>query len=142
MGKDKTTEENTRRVNTTEYLRYHFNEEEKKDLAREMAQNVIKTRDLEENKKAVTSQFASQINEAVASSNMAAQKLESGFEMRTIECEEVFDYDRNTVETWRLDTGEKVKDRTMTQAELQREMFDKKESEHNSVGGHTKEDSD
>lgn len=118
------TEENTRRVNTTEYLRYHFNEAEKKDLAREMAQNVIKARDLEENKKAVTSQFASQINEAVASSNMAAQKLESGFEMRTIECEEVYDYDRNTVETWRLDTGEKVKERTMTQAELQRDMFD------------------
>lgn len=92
-----------------------------------MAQNVIKARDLEENKKAVTSQFASQINEAVAKSNMAAQKLESGFEMRTIECEEVFDYDRSTVETWRLDTGEKVKERTMTQAELQREMFDKDE---------------
>lgn len=129
--KDKTTEDNIRRVNTTEYLRYHFNEEEKKDLAQHMAQNVIKAQDLEGKKKAVVSQFASDINEAVAKSNSAAQRLESGFEMRTIECEEVFIYHRSTVQTWRLDTREMVKERTMTQAELQQKLFPEEEKKDN-----------
>ena len=109
--------EDTNRRETTEYLRYHFNEEEKKGLARDMAQNVIKVRDLEEEKKSITSQYASKINMAVAESNAAAQKLESGFEMRTIDCEEVFDYVNGTVRIYRQDTSELVKDRTMTQAD-------------------------
>jgi len=116
-------EENTKQRKTTEYLRYHFNEEEKKELAQAMAQSVIKARELEDKKKAITSQFASDINEAVAKSNSAAQRLGSGFEMRTIPCEEVYNYDQSMVQTWRLDTAEMVKERTMTQAELQREMF-------------------
>lgn len=128
-GQDTTTEDNIKRRETTEFLRYHFTEEEKKDLAQEMAQNVIKARDLEEQKKATTSQFASQINEAIAKSNSAAQRLESGFEMRTIECMEKFMYDQSMVQTWRLDTNKMVKERTMTQAELQREMFGKDEKE-------------
>lgn len=113
---------------TTEFLRYHFSEEEKKQLAQTMAQNVIKVRDLEEEKKAVTSQFASQINEAVATSNSATQKLESGFEMRTVDCEELFHYDEMRVFTIRLDTGEQIKGRDMTNEELQQEMFEGKEA--------------
>ncbi len=107
----------------TEFLRYHFTEEEKRELARIMAQSVINARDLEEQKKAVVSQYTSQINEAVARSNSAAQKIESGFEMRTIDCEEHYIYGANVVRTIRLDSGEVIKERTMTNAELQQEMF-------------------
>lgn len=110
-------------IKTTEFLRYHFTEDEKKDLAQAMTQNVINTRDLGEQKKAVVSQYTSQINEAVARANSAAQKIESGFEMRTIDCEEHYMYGENVVRTIRLDNGVIVKERTMTNAELQKEMF-------------------
>jgi hypothetical protein len=122
--------EDIRRNETTEYLRYHFTEDEKRKLAQDMAQNVIKARDLKEETKAITSQFTSKINEAVAASNSAAQKLESGFEMRTTPCEEVFYYARAVVVTCRKDTNEIIKDRSMTAAELQRELsFIKKKEE-------------
>lgn len=113
----------TKILPTTEFLRYHFTDEEKKDLAPTMAQSVINARDLEEQKKAVVSQYSSQINEATAKSNSAAQKIESGFEMRTIDCEEHYIYGANVMRTIRLDSGEVIKERTMTNAELQQEMF-------------------
>ncbi len=55
----------TKIVPTTEFLRYHFTEAEKKDLAQVMAQSVIKIGELEKEKKAATSQFASDINQDV-----------------------------------------------------------------------------
>lgn len=114
----------TKRIPITEFLRYHFTEDEKKELAQSMAQNVIRARDLEEEKKAITSQYASQINEATAKANAAAQKLESGFEMRMIDCENIYDYGEKTVTTIRLDIGEVARERAMTNAELQQDMFE------------------
>lgn len=116
-----------RTVATSEFLRYHFNEDEKKDLAQGMAQSVIKVRDLEEEKKTITSQFASQINEANAKANSAAQKLESGFEMRMIDCEERWNYKTKTITVIRLDTGEEVRERTMNNRECQKDMWEEKE---------------
>lgn len=113
----------TKIIKTTEFLRYHFTEEEKKDLAQVMAQSVIKIGELEKEKKAATSQFASDINQETAKASSAAQRIESGFEMRTIDCEKHYIYGANVVRTIRLDSGEKVKERTMTNAELQQEMF-------------------
>lgn len=113
----------TKITKTTEFLRYHFTEDEKRDLAQVMAQNVIKIGELEKEKKAVTSQFASDINQETAKASSAAQRIESGFEMRTIDCEEHYIYGPNVVRTIRLDSGEVVKERTMTNAELQKSMF-------------------
>jgi len=124
----KTKTEN-RTVPINEFLRYHFNEDEKKDLAQSMAQSVIKARDLEEEKKTTTSQFASQINEANAKANSAAQKLESGFEMRMIDCEELWNYKTKAITVTRLDTGEEVRERTMNNRECQEDMWEEKEDE-------------
>lgn len=127
-----TSEIQNRVVPTSEFLRYHFNEDEKKDLAQGMAQSVIKARDLEEEKKTITSQFASQINEANAKANSAAQKLESGFEMRMIDCEEIWDYKTKTIATTRSDTHEEVRERTMNNRECQQDMWDDKEDKETS----------
>lgn len=110
-------------IKTTEFLRYHFTEGEKQDLATVMALNVIAARDDKEQAKAIASQYASRINEAVAKSNSAAQKIESGFEMRTIDCEEHYIYPDMIVRTIRIDNGKVVRERTMTNAELQEDMF-------------------
>jgi len=130
-----TSETENRIVPTSEFLRYHFNEEEKKDLAQGMAQSVIKARDLEEEKKTITSQFASQINEANTKANSAAQKLESGFEMRMIDCEEIWDYKTKTIVTTRLDTGEEIRERTMDNRECQQDMWKEKESKETATKG-------
>lgn len=110
-------------IKTTEFLRYHFTEAEKRELAQIMAQSVIKIGELEKEKKAATSQFASDINQETAKASSAAQRIESGFEMRTIDCEKHYIYGPNVVVTIRLDSAETVKERTMTSAELQQEMF-------------------
>ena len=127
------SETKIRRVAMTEFLRYHFNDDEKKDLAQVMAQNVIKGRDLEEEKKAIVSQYASQINEANAKANSAAQKLASGFEMRTIDCEELWNLDAKTITIIRLDIGEEVRERTMTNRECQQDMWEEEEEAEEEV---------
>jgi hypothetical protein len=126
------TKKENRTVTTTEFLRYQFDEDEKKCLAQGMAQSVIKARDLEEEKKTITSQFASQINEANATANSAAQKLESGFEMRTIDCEELWNHKTKTITIIRLDTGEEVRERTMTNRECQEDMWEEEKAEEKS----------
>ena len=123
MAKSSVKDKDAKVIKTTEFLRYHFTEDEKKDLAQSMAQSIIKARELEEKKKAVTSQFASDINQETAKANSAAQRIESGFEMRTIDCDEHYIYGPNVVRTIRRDSGEEVKERTMTNGELQEEMF-------------------
>lgn len=123
-----TTENNNLKIRKiTEFLRYHFTEDEKKELAQTIAQNVIKARELGERQKSVGSQYASDIKAATATANSAAQRIESGFEMRSIDCEEHYIYGENVVRMIRLDTGEEIKERTMTNAELQQEMFGGKE---------------
>ena len=118
-----------RKAATSEFLRYHFTEDEKKDLAQSMAQSVTKARDLEEEKKTITSQFSSQINEANANANSIAQKLGSGFEMRTIDCEERWNFETKTITTVRLDTKERVRERTMSNRECQEDMWEEKKDE-------------
>ena len=104
------------------FLRYDFSEDEKQELAQGMARKVTEAEDLEDQKKAVTSEYTAKINAAQAEAQSKAKKLTSGYEMRNIECEEIFDYKQTEVRVIRLDIGEQVERRGMTNYELQQNM--------------------
>lgn len=113
--------------NSEMFLKYVFTEGERKNLGEDMARKVTEAEDLEDQKKAVVSEFSGKINLARAEANAKAKKLTSGFEMKMIECEETFDYDKQKVIVIRLDDGEIVETRAMTNYELQQKIFNEKE---------------
>ena len=110
----------------TEYLKYEFTEAEKKDLAGDLAQKVAALQRAEDEKKAIMSDFKSQIDGVQAHINNLATKFNNGYEMRQIECEVIPNIDHKVWETYRCDTGERVKTKAMTQTDLQGDMFEEK----------------
>ena len=107
---------------TARSLRYDFTENEKTILAEEMARKITEAEDLIDQKKAVASEYTAGINLAQAEAQSKAKKLTSGFEMRQIDCEEILDYSKKKVMVIRLDTGEHVESRIMTNYELQQSL--------------------
>ena len=106
----------------TEFLKYVFTDEEKRELAEKMAHAVIEKNEAEEGMKAVASQFKSTIDRAKAEISSSASKINMGFDMRNVECLMQMDYKNNTVTIIRLDLQEVVRVRAMTAEERQEEL--------------------
>ena len=104
---------------TKEYLKYVFSQEEKADIAIEMAQKVSELSQAEDEKKAIMSDFKSRIDGLQARVNSAAIKLNNGYEMRSIECEVVPNWEEKIWEYIREDTGEITKTAQITPEDLQ-----------------------
>ena len=104
---------------SNEYVKHVFTEEEKREIAVEMAQKVSEVQQAEDDKKAVMSDFKSTIDGLQAKVNNAATKLNNGYEMRTIRCVVEADY---TTKEWiyrNEETGEVVKTKAMRSEDLQ-----------------------
>jgi hypothetical protein len=71
---------------------------------------------------AVKSQFKNRIDAATSKRKELASKINQGYEFRTVDVQIVKDYTNNTVTTIRQDTGETVKQCTMTRQECQRPL--------------------
>ena len=112
----------TEKEYSTEYLRYPFTEEEKKELAQEMARSQIEAEDYEAQKKAVTADFDGQIKKAKLSASTCARKIRDGYEMRQVRCEVIKDFKKKTITIIRTDTGEEVKTRPMSVQESQMKL--------------------
>jgi hypothetical protein len=107
---------------SNEFIKHTFSDDEKRDIAVEMAQKVSELQQAEDNKKAIVSDFKSQIDGIQARVNNAATKLNNGYEMRTVKCEVVPNWDKKVWEYMRTDTGEKVKEEAMTADDLQMKL--------------------
>lgn len=67
-------------------LEYYFTDDEKMQMSQQLAVETQNKRRLEDQKKAVTSQYGSQINEKAEAINTLSDKIASGYEYRNIEC--------------------------------------------------------
>jgi len=104
---------------SSEYLKYSFTEPEKAEIAIEMAQKVAEVNQAESQLKAVKSQYTGKINILQAELNLAAEKLNTGYEMRSVKCEVVPNWEEKIWEYVRLDTGEFVRAEEMSVEDLQ-----------------------
>lgn len=104
---------------SNEFLRHEFSEAEKTTIAISMAQKVAQLQSSEDEKKAIMSDFKSQIDGLQAQINSAATKLNNGYEMQTVECELRPIWEKKVWEIWRLDTAEFVKTKAMTPNDAQ-----------------------
>lgn len=102
--------------------KYTFNKRELHEIATELADGVAKVAALEDQKKAIASQMKSEIEGTQAKVNGNAEKLRSGYEMRSLDCEKVANYDTRTVRWYRMDTAEMVHERPMRPEELQKKL--------------------
>ena len=103
---------------------YNFNDDEKRDIASELANGVAELKHIENRKKSVTSQLTSEMNAKQSAVDLAAEKLRSGFEMRQIECEVVYAYIDDVVRWIRTDNGEIAHERKMRPDERQMKLED------------------
>lgn len=74
------------------YGDYFFTEEEKASIAKELAEKNIEIKALEDEKKAVTSNYAAKINQAKAVVNLNATHLNTGKTLKMFKC--FLDFDR------------------------------------------------
>jgi hypothetical protein len=102
--------------------KYVFNDREKREIAVDLADGVAKVASLEDQKKAMASQMKSEIEGAQARNNGNAEKLRSGYEMRSLDCEKVTHFDTRTVRWYRIDNAEMVHERPMRPEELQKKL--------------------
>ena len=108
---------------SNEYCKYIFMEDEKKEIASEMAQRVSELQRLEDEKKAIMSDLKSQIDRVQAEVNNSATKLNNGYEMRSIKCEVERNFETRKVRYIRADNGEVAKERKMTDDERQMQVL-------------------
>lgn len=101
---------------------YRFSEQEKREIAQELANSVSEMKTLEDKLKAVNSQIKAEISSKQGIVNLKAENLRSGFEMRSVECEKVMAYIDNEVRWVRCDTGEIAHRRRMDADERQRSL--------------------
>lgn len=111
----------------TRDLEYHFTDEERNEMGKQLAAENQNKRKLEDQKKSVMSQYGSQINESAETINTLADKLASGYEFRKTECVvEWHTPERNKKTITRTDDGSSWSER-MT--EYDHDLFNQWEEE-------------
>jgi hypothetical protein len=105
-------------------LRYDFSEREKKEIATELANANQRKVMLEDQKKQVDADLKAQITEAESAISRESRKYTNGYEYRDIDCEIYFHFPtQGKKTTFRLDTGELVREAAMEPHELQDNLF-------------------
>lgn len=103
-------------------IRVSLTDSEKAKIGGEIAQHVMRAEALEDQKRIVTGDLRSEINDERKAYRTKAKALRDGHEYRPIECEEVPNFDRNEVIVRRVDTGEVIDTRAMTATERQTQL--------------------
>lgn len=104
----------------THHLRWDFTESELKEFSKTMARAAEEVAITEIDKKVANTQFAEQIARHQSVMSQMARNINSGYEMRMVKCRVLLDTPvRGTARIVRTDTGTFVKERVMTEREIQ-----------------------
>lgn len=106
----------------TDYPRCDLTKEELDELAGRLAEDQLELEGLEDQKKAIAKDMAGKIEAVQAKIRSGSNTYRQKWEMREVECVEVKDFTRGECYSKRLDTGEVLKRRKLTSAELEREL--------------------
>lgn len=105
----------------TRSLMVTLSKDEVSTYAKELARVTAKQAELEDEKKAVTSDFKGRIDRCTADCQTLAQRVTTGRELRDIDCEWQPSKDGKMILV-RLDTGEIIDTRKMTEEEQQQSL--------------------
>lgn len=107
-----------------EYLKCVLSHNELLEYGNGLARLHAEANELKEQAKSVASDFKAKIDAAGSEAGIFARAIQNGFEYRDVECEVDRDFETKKVYTTRLDTGEIIKSRDMTQEEMQGRLFE------------------
>lgn len=111
-------------------LQYKFSPDELRQLGRYLAESQIQLRQLDDDRKCVVDEWKARISAKEAEIVSLSNKVSSGYEYRDISCEITLNEPINKKTARRLDTGEVVWVRDLTDSEKQRTLqFENEEEE-------------
>lgn len=100
-------------------LKHTFTPEEKAQMSEELVGALAVQTGVADELATIKSQYKTKEAEASARVNMLANKLRTGYEVRTIRIEKHLDIDKGAVTIFRVDTGEVVSVRELYDSERQ-----------------------
>jgi len=106
-------------------LKCKFTGLEKAKLSMQMADAVTNINNLEADMKSAKSQFGSKIDEQKAVVTHCANALTSGYEQRKVEVQHTYDHESGQYTLTRLDTGEVIVERVLSDDEMQMEFVER-----------------
>jgi len=111
----------------TEYLKCVLTNDQVREYGIELARKNSENESLDAQKKSFDAQIGASIKKVLLDIVGLSQKIQNGYEFLQVEVEERRDYDDKIIETVRLDTGEVIRTRDMTQDDLQDKLFPSEE---------------
>lgn len=112
-----------RTARTVEYIRHNFSQEETIALGAQLAESYEKIDSIENEEAVIKAQIKERKAQIQQDIGKLSRNITSGFEMQNVPCKWVYDSPNvGEVQYVRDDTGEVVKTRAMTHAELQQEI--------------------
>lgn len=107
----------------TEKLKCFLTNEEKQALGSEMAESVSRRIEHDKSLKSVTASIKSDIAREDSIISSCSEKIRSGYIFRNVECQETKDFEEKKVRTYRMDTGQVIRERDMDPDEMQKDLF-------------------
>lgn len=99
--------------------KYEFNEEEKKEISKRLANENQNKQRLEDEKKAVVSNFKAKIDSAISQVNLLSSHIASGYEHRYFKCYKVLNFSRTIREYYNIENGELIKEEAFSREDHQ-----------------------
>jgi hypothetical protein len=103
-------------------LKTNFTEKEKLAMAEQISGCIRERNRLEEEFVSVKKQYASDIGKQEAEISSLAERFNTGWEMRRVECVELKDFNNGSVRVYRRDTGDLTEERPMSAEERQQTL--------------------
>jgi hypothetical protein len=103
----------------TKEIEHHFSLDELRNLGISLANAIADIETLTQEKVDFMADLKGRHKDAQAKVKLLAEKIRTGSEVRLVECRLEKDFLANAVRIYRLDTGELVEERPMTQEERQ-----------------------
>lgn len=124
------------------YLRYNFTPDEKTEITKTLVENINRKKQLEDDLKTTKSQFKHRIDSVDAEINKDTQRLSTGHEMRDIECEVFYDWEKDERTVIRTDTGEEVEKKRIPEEDRQMRIDEQEEEKEADPGVAPNEETD
>ena len=119
---DETKASEIETVEGIEQLKILFTDAERAEHAQSLARIFPELARIEDEKKAVVSQFKSNIESLQAQANQLSSYVRDGWHYGPVAVKVERDYRNNTFTKTRTDTGEVIQERALTDAERQRSL--------------------
>lgn len=105
-----------------EMLKCELTQEELLEFGESLANVQSDLKELESQLTGIKNEYKAKTTAKESEEERLGNLLRQKYEMRNVDCNVTYDFDEGTVTTTRLDSGELVGSRQMTDAELQREL--------------------